>query len=67
MANVAGLVVSLLGELTEELPGWQEILPHYGYPPLSPEEIPSCGKQRVCSRKGSDFLTFGYAWRSMRV
>jgi hypothetical protein len=42
----------MLGEMTQEIKGWQDILPQIGYPPLPADEIPPCGKKRVCTKKG---------------
>ena len=47
------LIVSLLGELTEELEDWRTRLPAFGWPLIPEAEVPKCGKKRTCTRKGT--------------
>ena len=42
----------MLGELTAEFPNWKDILPQNGFPIISSDEIPPCGKNPLCPRAG---------------
>jgi len=43
---------SILGELTQEVPQWKDYVPDWGFPIISEAEVPPCGKERICSKKG---------------
>ena len=48
---------SILGELTQEVPQWKDVVTDWGFPLIVESEAPPCGKERICSKKGTSRAT----------